>query len=55
MTSKRMVIATAAAEGLELLKIDVANAYLNRVIDTQIYMRQSNFPSFEDKYYPNSV
>jgi hypothetical protein len=43
MTSQRMVIATAAAEGLELFQIDVANAYLNGVIDTQIYMRQHRF------------
>jgi hypothetical protein len=53
MTSQRMVIATAVAEGLELFQIDVANAYLNGVIDTQIYMRQ--LTGFEDKCYPNSV
>jgi hypothetical protein len=53
MTSQRMVIATAAAEGLELFQIDVANAYLNGVIDAQIYMHQST--GFEDKRYPNSV
>jgi hypothetical protein len=29
MTSQRMVIATAAAEGLELFQIDIANIYLN--------------------------
>jgi hypothetical protein len=33
MTSQRMVIATAVTEGLELFQIDVANAYLNGVID----------------------
>jgi hypothetical protein len=53
MTSQRIVIATAAAEGLELFQIDVANTYLNRVIDTQIYMCQST--GFKDKRYPNSV
>jgi hypothetical protein len=53
MTSQRMVIVTAVAEGLELFQIDVANTYLNRVIDTQIYMHQPT--DFEDKCYPNSV
>jgi hypothetical protein len=53
MTSQRMVIAITAAEGLELFQIDVANAYLNGVIDAQIYMRQPT--GFEDKRYPNSV
>jgi hypothetical protein len=53
MTSQRMVIAIAAAEGLELFQTDVANTYLNGVIDTQIYMRQPT--GFEDKHYPNLV
>jgi hypothetical protein len=53
MTSQRMVIAIAAAEGLELFQIDVANTYLNGVLDAQIYMHQST--GFEDKRYPNSV
>jgi hypothetical protein len=53
MTSQRMIIATAAAKGLELFQIDVANTYLNGVIDTQIYMHQPT--GFEDKRYPNSV
>jgi hypothetical protein len=53
MTSQRMIIATAVAEGLELFQIDIANTYLNGVIDAQIYMRQPT--GFEDKCYPNSV
>jgi hypothetical protein len=48
-----MVIVTTAAEDLELFQIDVANAYLNGVIDAQIYMCQPT--GFEDKRYPNSV
>jgi hypothetical protein len=40
MTSQRIVIVTAAAEDLELFQIDIKNAYLNREIDTDIYMKQ---------------
>jgi hypothetical protein len=53
MTSQRIVIATTAAEGLELFQIDVKNAYLNGEIDTNIYMKQS--VGFEDPRYPNMV
>jgi hypothetical protein len=53
MTSQRIVIATAAAEGLELFWIDVKNAYLNGEIDTDIYMKQP--VGFEDPRYPDMV
>jgi hypothetical protein len=53
MTSQRIVIATAAAEGLELFQIDVKNVYLNGEIDTDIYMKQS--VGFEDLHYPDMV
>jgi hypothetical protein len=53
MTSQRIVIATAAAEGLELFQIDVKNAYLNGEIDTDIYIKQPI--GFEDPRYPDMV
>jgi hypothetical protein len=53
MTSQRIVIATAAAKGLELFQIDVKNAYLNGEIDTDIYMKQP--VGFEDPRYPDMV
>jgi hypothetical protein len=53
MTSQRIVIATAAAEGLELFQIDIKNAYLNGEIDTDIYMKQP--VGFEDPRYPDMV
>jgi hypothetical protein len=53
MMSQRIVIATAAAEGLELFQIDVKNAYLNEEINTDIYMKQP--VEFEDPRYPDMV
>jgi hypothetical protein len=53
MTSQRIVIATAAAKGLELFQIDIKNAYLNGEIDTDIYMKQP--VGFEDPRYPDMV
>jgi hypothetical protein len=53
MTSQCIVIATAAAEGLELFQIDIKNAYLNGEIDTDIYMKQP--VGFKDLHYPDMV
>jgi hypothetical protein len=53
MTSQRIVIATTAAEGLELFQIDVKNAYLNGEIDIDIYMKQPI--GFKDPHYSNIV
>jgi hypothetical protein len=53
MTSQRIVIATAAAEGLELFQIDIKNTYLNREINTDIYMKQP--VGFKDPCYPDMV
>ena len=50
MTSQRILIALAAAEGLELYQVDVKNAYLKGEIDTPIFMKQP--PGFEDPKYP---
>jgi hypothetical protein len=51
--SQHIVIAIAAAEGLELFQIDIKNAYLNGEIDTNIYMKQP--VGFEDPRYPDMV
>jgi hypothetical protein len=53
MTSQYIVIATVVAEGLELFQIDIKNAYLNREINTDIYMKQP--VGFEDPRYPDIV
>jgi hypothetical protein len=53
MTSQHIVIATAAAEGLELFQIDIKNVYLNGEINTDIYMKQ--FVGFEDSHYFDMV
>jgi hypothetical protein len=53
MTSQCIVIATAAAKGLELFQIDVKNTYLNREIDIDIYMKQP--VGFEDPHYSDMV
>ena len=50
MTSQRILIALAAAEGRELYQVDVKNAYLKGEIDTPIFMKQP--PGFEDPKYP---
>jgi hypothetical protein len=53
MTSQHIVIATAAAKGLELFQKDVKNTYLNGEIDTDIYIKQP--VGFEDLRYPDMV
>ena len=39
-TSMRVILAITAHEGLELKSIDIDNAFLNSVIDVDIYMTQ---------------
>jgi hypothetical protein len=53
MTSIRVIIAIAAYSNLELQQIDVDSAFLNGLIDAEIYMSQP--PGFEDKEHPNYV
>jgi hypothetical protein len=53
MMSQRIVIITAIAEGLELFQINIKNAYLNRDINTNIYMKQA--VGFKDIHYPDMV
>ena len=50
MTSQRILIALAAAEGLDLFQVDVKNAYLKGEIDTPIFMKQP--PGFKDSKFP---
>ena len=53
MASIRVILAIAAHEGLSVEQLDVDSAYLNGVIDAEVYMRQP--PGFEDPKYPNRV
>jgi hypothetical protein len=53
MTSIHVIIAIAAHSNLELQQIDVDSAFLNGLIDAEIYMSQP--PGFEDKEHPNYV
>jgi hypothetical protein len=53
MTSMRIVMAIAAQEGMELQQIDVDQAFLNGLLDKEIYMHQP--PGFQDKDHPNWV
>ena len=51
-TSMRVILAIAAHEGLELESIDIDNAFLNSVIDANIYMTQPE--GFVDPRYPDT-
>jgi hypothetical protein len=53
MMSQHIAIITTAAEGLELFQINVKNAYLNKEIDTDIYIKQ--LAGFEDPRYSDMV
>jgi hypothetical protein len=53
MTSIRTIIAVATAEGLKIEHLNVDSAYLNGIIDKEIYMHQP--PRFMDKNQPNTV
>jgi hypothetical protein len=53
MTSIRTITTVAAAKGLEVEHLDVDSAYLNGIIDKEIYMHQP--PGFMDKDQPNTV
>jgi hypothetical protein len=53
MTSICVIIAIAAHSNLELQQIDIDSAFLNGLIDAEIYMSQP--PSFEDKKHSNYV
>jgi hypothetical protein len=49
----RILLAFAASKGFKLYQIDVKSAFLNGVIQEEVFVRQS--PSFENPKYPNRV
>jgi hypothetical protein len=53
MTSIRIILAVAAHEGLRVEQLDVDSAYLNGIIDAEVFMDQP--PSFIDPAHPNRV
>lgn len=53
MTSIQVVLAIAAHEGWRVEQLDVNSAYLNGIIDTEIYMWQP--PGFIDHNFPTRV
>jgi hypothetical protein len=49
----RILLAFAAFKGFKLYQMDVKNAFLNGVIQEEVYVRQP--PSFENPRYPDRV
>jgi hypothetical protein len=49
----RILLAFAASKGFKLYLMDVKSAFLNGVIQEEVYVRQP--PSFENSKYPHSV
>jgi hypothetical protein len=49
----RILLAFAASKGFKLYQIDVKSAFLNGVIQEDIFVKQP--PGFENPKYPNSV
>jgi hypothetical protein len=49
----RILLAFAATKGFKLYQIDVKNAFLNGVIQEEVFVRQP--PGFENPKYPNRV
>uniref|UniRef100_A0A8R1IGH7 Reverse transcriptase Ty1/copia-type domain-containing protein n=1 Tax=Caenorhabditis japonica TaxID=281687 RepID=A0A8R1IGH7_CAEJA len=50
MTSARIVLAIAVHEQLQLRQVDIDNAYLNRDIDTDLYMIPPQGWTWDDRY-----
>ena len=49
----RILLAFAVAKGFKLYQMDVKSAFLNRVIEEEVYVRQP--PGFESEKYPHRV
>jgi hypothetical protein len=49
----RILLAFAASKGFKLYQMDVKNAFLNGVIQEEVYVRQP--PGFENPKYPERV
>jgi hypothetical protein len=49
----RILLAFAAYKGFKLYQMDVKSAFLNGVIQEEVYIRQS--PNFENPKYPHRV
>jgi hypothetical protein len=49
----RILLAFAAFKGFKLYQMDVKNAFLNGVIQEDVYVRQT--PGFKNSKYPDSV
>jgi hypothetical protein len=49
----RILLAFAASKGFKLYQMDVESAFLNGVIQEEVYVSQS--PGFENPKYPNRV
>ena len=49
----RILLAFAASKGFKLYQMDVKSAFLNGVIEEEVYVRQP--PGFENPKYPNYV
>jgi hypothetical protein len=51
--SIRILLAFAASKGFKLYQMDMKSAFLNGVIQEEVYVRQS--PGFESPKYPDRV
>ena len=49
----RILLAFAVAKGFKLYQMDVKSAFLNGVIEEEVYVRQP--PGFESEKYPHRV
>jgi hypothetical protein len=49
----RILLAFATSKGFELYQMDVKSAFLNGVIQKEVYVQQP--PGFENPKYPNRV
>jgi hypothetical protein len=49
----KILLAFAASKGFNLYQMDVKSAFLNGIIQEEVYVRQR--PSFENPKYSNSV